>query len=117
MAAAAAAEDDDGLIRLVRFHPKHGPLPVDTPLLPKAKTRPYLQKFERSRLLMSRAAQLSLNADATVPIGSDTDAFVIAKRELKARTIPLVIRRILNQLTGEVEDWCLAEELTSRAST
>ncbi|KAG2118072.1 subunit common to RNA polymerase I [Suillus discolor] len=61
-------------------------------------TTPYLTKYERARILGTRALQISMNAP---------DALQIAIKELSQRKIPLIIRRYLPD--GSFEDWSVSE--------
>lgn len=73
--------------------------------IPKEKrtTTPYMTKYERARILGTRALQISLNAPVLVDIEGETDPLQIAMKELAQRKIPLVIRRYLPD--GSFEDW------------
>ncbi|RCK58061.1 DNA-directed RNA polymerases I, II, and III subunit RPABC2 [Candida viswanathii] len=73
--------------------------------IPKEKrtTTPYMTKYERARILGTRALQISLNAPVLVDIEGETDPLQIAMKELAQRKIPLVIRRYLPD--GSYEDW------------
>lgn len=79
---------------------------VDGTKKPKITTR-YLTKYERARLLGTRALQLSMNAPPLVELHGETDALQIAQRELRERKLPLVVRRYLPD--GSYEDWTLDE--------
>jgi len=87
-------------------------------------TTPYLTKYERARILGTRALQIrslwcpsllnattdplhSMNAPILVPLDGETDALQIAIKELSQRKIPLVIRRYLPD--GSFEDWTVSE--------
>ncbi len=87
-------------------------------------TTPYLTKYERARILGTRALQIrcvyrplhfygrtnfahSMNAPILVPLDGETDALQIAIKELSQRKIPLVIRRYLPD--GSFEDWSVSE--------
>jgi len=70
-------------------------------------TTPYLTKYERARVLGTRALQISMNAPVLVPLDGETDALEIAVKELSQRKIPLIIRRYLPD--GSFEDWSVAE--------
>jgi DNA-directed RNA polymerases I, II, and III subunit RPABC2 len=90
-------------------------------------TTPYLTKYERARILGTRALQiryvvafandctlftmpllcLSMNAPVLVPLDGETDALQIAIKELSQRKIPLIIRRYLPD--GSFEDWSVSE--------
>ena len=73
--------------------------------IPKEKrtTTPYMTKYERARVLGTRALQISLNAPVLVDIEGETDPLQISMKELAQRKIPLVIRRYLPD--GSFEDW------------
>ncbi|KAK6460393.1 subunit common to RNA polymerases I, II, and III [Scheffersomyces coipomensis] len=73
--------------------------------IPKEKrnTTPYMTKYERARVLGTRALQISLNAPVLVDIEGESDPLQIAMKELAQRKIPLVIRRYLPD--GSYEDW------------
>lgn len=71
-------------------------------------TTPYMTKYERARVLGARALQISMNAPALVPVASDMfDPLDIAEKELKAKVIPLIIRRYLPN--GDYEDWRVSD--------
>ena len=63
-------------------------------LKPKITT-PYLTKYERARVLGTRAMQISLGAPVAIEVEGDTDPIAIAEKELNAHEMPLVIRRYL----------------------
>lgn len=89
-------------------------------------TTPYLTKYERARILGTRALQIrsvdgffvqrwrplkaaldSMNAPILVPAEGESDPLQIAIKELAAKKIPLVIRRYLPD--GSFEDWSVSE--------
>lgn len=72
-------------------------------------TTRYLTKFEQARVLGTRALQISMNAPVMVPIEGETDPLEIAKKELRERKIPIIIRRYLPD--GSYEDWSINELL------
>ena len=72
----------------------------------KITTR-YLTKYERARLLGTRALQLSQNAPPLVEVDGETDPLKIAAKELRERKLPLIVRRYLPD--GSFEDWSLDE--------
>ncbi|PWN52957.1 putative Rpo26-18kD subunit of DNA-directed RNA polymerases I, II, III, partial [Violaceomyces palustris] len=74
-------------------------------------TTPYMTKYERARILGTRALQISMNAPVLVPTEGETDPLAIAMKELAAKKIPLVVRRYLPD--GSYEDWTVAELITS----
>jgi DNA-directed RNA polymerases I, II, and III subunit RPABC2 len=71
------------------------------------KTTRFLTKYEKARVLGTRAHQLSLGAPPMIQPGSETDPLEIAMKELKDGKIPLVIRRYLPD--GSFEDWSVDE--------
>mmetsp|Transcript_23823 Transcript_23823/g.33366 ORF Transcript_23823/g.33366 Transcript_23823/m.33366 type:complete len:283 (+) Transcript_23823:85-933(+) len=87
--AAKAAEDN-----------KSKEIPKD-----KRTTTRYLTKYERARVLGTRALQISLGAPVLVDIQGETDPLQIATRELKEKKIPIIIRRYLP--SGMYEDWSI----------
>lgn len=73
----------------------------------KRTTTPYLTKYERARVLGTRALQISMNAPVMVELDGETDPLHIAMKELKERKVPLIIRRYLPD--GSYEDWAINE--------
>lgn len=72
----------------------------------KRITLPYLTKYEKAKVVGSRALQLSQGAKALVNF-TKFDPIEIAKKELMNKTLPLIIRRYLPN--GKYEDWSLSE--------
>lgn len=68
---------------------------------------PFLTKYERARILGTRALQISKNADLLVDPGAETDPYKIAEMELQERKIPFIIRRYMPD--GSYEDWKVSE--------
>mmetsp|Transcript_32343 Transcript_32343/g.63208 ORF Transcript_32343/g.63208 Transcript_32343/m.63208 type:complete len:142 (-) Transcript_32343:11-436(-) len=73
----------------------------------KRTTSPHMTKYERARIIGTRALQISMNAPVMVDVGKDTDPMKIAMLELAARKIPFIIRRTLPN--GTSEDWAVNE--------
>ncbi|KAI6957961.1 hypothetical protein D0861_06074 [Hortaea werneckii] len=73
----------------------------------KRTTTPYMTKYERARVLGTRALQISLNAPVLVDVEGETDPLAIAIKELREKKIPLVVRRYLPD--GWYEDWTCEE--------
>lgn len=74
---------------------------------PKVTTR-FMTKYERARLLGTRALQLSMQAPPTIDLRpNETDPLQIAQRELREGKLPLIVRRYLPD--GSYEDWALDE--------
>ena len=69
----------------------------------KRVTTPYMTKYERARVLGTRALQISMCAPIMVEIENETDPLEIAKKELKEKKIPFVIQR--NLPDGSYEYW------------
>ncbi|KAL8275872.1 hypothetical protein Esti_000208 [Eimeria stiedai] len=70
-------------------------------------TSPYMTKFEKARIIGTRALQISMNAPVTISLAGETDPLVIAEKELYQKTIPFVVRRYLPD--GSFEDWKIQE--------
>ncbi|KAL6715702.1 subunit common to RNA polymerases I, II, and III [Lecanora helva] len=75
----------------------------------KRTTTPYMTKYERARVLGTRALQISMNAPVLVDLEGETDPLQIAIKELREKKIPLVVRRYLPD--GWYEDWTCEELL------
>ncbi|XP_076445366.1 DNA-directed RNA polymerases I, II, and III subunit RPABC2-like [Babylonia areolata] len=73
----------------------------------KRITTRYMTKYERARVLGTRALQIAMCAPVMVELEGETDPLHIAMKELKARKIPFIIRRYLPD--GSFEDWALDE--------
>ena len=59
------------------------------------KQMPILTKYEKVRILGTRATQIALGAPSVVDTTGLTDALVIAEKELDQRKIPIVVVRHL----------------------
>ena len=70
-------------------------------------TTPYMTKYERARILGTRALQISMNAPVMVELEGETDPLQIALKELRQRKIPITVRRFLPD--GSYEDWTVDE--------
>jgi DNA-directed RNA polymerase I, II, and III subunit RPABC2 len=75
----------------------------------KRVTTKYLTKYERARVLGTRALQISMNAPVMIDPKGETDPLKIARVEMEQRKIPMIIRRYLPD--GAFEDWGLDELL------
>ena len=73
----------------------------------KKKTVPFLNKFEKARLLGVRIQQLSSGAEPKISTSGLNSIIEIVEEELKQRKIPLIIKR--NLPNGESEEWKLEE--------
>ncbi|KAF2632561.1 DNA-directed RNA polymerases I [Macroventuria anomochaeta] len=72
-------------------------------------TTPYMTKYEKARVLGTRALQISGNAPVLIDVEGMTDPLQIAAKELREKKIPLVVRRYLPD--GFYEDWTCEELL------
>jgi len=70
-------------------------------------TTPYMTKYERARVLGTRALQIAMCAPVMVELEGETDPLQIAMKELKQRKIPIIIRRYMPD--GSYEDWGIDE--------
>jgi DNA-directed RNA polymerase subunit K/omega len=94
------------------------------PLPPRRRTIPPIRfvdhrcisarRYERARILGTRALQISMNAPVMVDLEGETDPLKIAIKELKEKKIPINVRRYLPD--NSYEDWSV-EELTIDWST
>ncbi|XP_022908411.1 DNA-directed RNA polymerases I, II, and III subunit RPABC2 [Onthophagus taurus] len=77
--------------------------------VPKHKriTTKYMTKYERARVLGTRALQIAMCAPVMVELEGETDPLQIAMKELKQRKIPIIIRRYLPD--HSYEDWAIDE--------
>lgn len=73
----------------------------------KRVTTPYLTKYERARVLGTRALQIAMCAPVMVELEGETDPLQIAMKELKQRKIPIIIRRYMPDQS--YEDWGIDE--------
>jgi DNA-directed RNA polymerases I, II, and III subunit RPABC2 len=70
-------------------------------------TTRYMTKYERARVLGTRALQISMNAPVMVDLDGETDPLRIAEKELREKKIPIIIRRYMPD--GSYEDWKVDE--------
>ena len=59
------------------------------------QTSKYMTRYECAHILGIRARQLSMGAEPQVPVNGETDTLAIARKELFAKKIPILIRRTL----------------------
>ncbi|KAH6571079.1 hypothetical protein BASA50_003686 [Batrachochytrium salamandrivorans] len=79
-----------------------GPIPKD-----QRMTTPYMTKYEKARILGTRALQISMNAPVMVDLTGESDPLQIAMKELRERKVPLMVRRFMPD--GSWEDWSVEE--------
>ena len=70
-------------------------------------TSKFMTKYERARILGSRALQISKNAPLMVDPGDESDPYKLAEMELGEKKIPYIVRRYLPD--GAFEDWKVSE--------
>lgn len=76
---------------------KGGDLKIEDKKIKKEdrSTTPYMTKYERARILGTRSLQISMNAPVLVDLEGETDPLQIAIKELRAKKIPLIVRRFM----------------------
>ena len=82
-------------------------LPAKSMVLQERVTSRFLSKYERARIIGTRALQISMNYPLTIDRGELIDPIRIAEKELENKTLPLVLRRYLPD--GNYEDWALKD--------
>jgi DNA-directed RNA polymerase I, II, and III subunit RPABC2 len=70
-------------------------------------TSKFMTKYERARVLGTRALQISKNAPLMVDPGDESDPYRLAEIELEKTKIPFIVRRYLPD--GTYEDWKVSE--------
>ncbi|VVA30893.1 PREDICTED: DNA-directed RNA [Prunus dulcis] len=97
------ANNDDLPGEAVEADDKEEQAPVERP----RRTSKFMTKYERARILGTRAVQISMNAPVMVELQGETDPLEIAMKELRERKVPFTIRRYLPD--GSYEDWGVDE--------
>ena len=95
--AEEVVDDREGGIALVK--------PNEAVLKENRVTTKYMTKYERARILGTRALQISHGASIMVDPEGETDPLMIARKELRQRKIPIVVRRYLPD--NSFEDWSI----------
>jgi len=103
-ADAAAQGDEAGTTQILTLDDKDNR--QERPAKKRTTTR-YMTKYERARILGTRALQISLGAPIMVELEGETDPLQIAMKELRERKIPVMIRRYLPD--HSYEDWAIDE--------
>lgn len=62
---------------------------------------PYLTKYEKARIIGTRALQISLDSRVFVDKNGETDPYKLAVMEFEQKKIPLLVQRILPN--GDIE--------------
>lgn len=73
----------------------------------KRITMKWMTKYEYARIVGMRAVQISKGSKPNVDISGLKDPIEIAKKEIKEKKVPLIIRRTLPD--GRYEDWSVNE--------
>jgi len=72
------------------------------------KTQPFLSKYEKTKILGQRASQVNGGAKPYIDVPKNIiDGYLIAQLELKAKKIPIIIRRPIPN--GKSEYWKLED--------
>ncbi len=71
------------------------------------RTLPYINKYERAKILGIRAQQIAKGMKPLVKTTNKTNIYEIVEEEYKKKLIPLIIRRYLPDNTHE--DWKLTD--------
>ncbi|KAI6245994.1 DNA-directed RNA polymerases I, II, and III subunit RPABC2 [Erysiphe necator] len=98
------ASGDVAAAKRAEKEPTNKKIPTD-----QRTTTPYMTKYERARILGTRALQISMNAPVLVDLEGETDPLQIAIKELRERKVPLIVRRYMPD--GYYEDWTCEELL------
>jgi len=116
-AAAARMSEAADLQKLLRQHPEiwipfkeqvQEKLTVKGPHDPAHKTYPILTGYEYTKVISFRASQIANGARPYIPVPEGvTDAYEIAKIELNAKRLPVILKRPLPN--GNFEVWKLAD--------
>ncbi|KAG9236680.1 DNA-directed RNA polymerases I [Amylocarpus encephaloides] len=113
--ATALGEDNDNFGNIVESgdpsaSKKGERVPKDKKIHKDSRTTtPYMTKYEKARILGTRALQISMNAPVLVDLEGETDPLQIAIKELREKKIPLIVRRYMPD--GYYEDWTCEELL------
>lgn len=67
----------------------------------------FILRYERARVLGTRALQIAMCAPVMVELEGETDPLQIAMKELNQKKIPIIIRRYLPD--HSYEDWNIDE--------
>jgi len=70
-------------------------------------SRGYLTKFEKAKIIGTRAVQLSRGATSKINTAGMTNTRIIAEKELYEKKTPFIIRRYMP--SGYYEDWDIKE--------
>lgn len=92
-------------------------VPGGSETINKKRTKPYMSVYEYAALVSARAAQLTSRFEGSSPkipllTSQDYDPMYIAMREIKEKSVSLVVRRHLPD--GTTEDFNLQEMILPR---
>lgn len=79
----------------------------DTSLGQQRRTRPLMTRYERARVVGTRAQALAKGSPSTIDFGTECDPVQIALMELEAKKMNMTIRRFF--LDDTYEDWSANE--------
>lgn len=65
---------------------------------------PYLTKYEKARIIGTRALQISLNSKVFIDKKGETDPYKLALMEFDQNKIPLLVERVLPNGDSEILD-------------
>ena len=100
--------DNDKDIEIIDGTPENGTmLLIVTTMSGTKKTSEYMTKYEKARILGTRALQIGSGSPIMVDYGEEKDSLRIALMELRQGKIPMIIRRKLPD--GSHEDWAVAD--------
>ncbi len=71
------------------------------------RTLPYINKYERAKILGIRAQQIAKGMKPLVNVTNKTNIYEIVEEEYQKKLIPLIVRRYLPDNTHE--DWKLSD--------
>ena len=98
-----AGIDEDQVVGKILITPDVDPKSNSERITPN-----FLTKYEKARIIGTRALQISRNSPVLVGLGKDdSDPILIAEKELAEGKIPFIIRRYLPD--GSFEDWRINE--------
>ncbi|KAL1326900.1 hypothetical protein HN51_037026 [Arachis hypogaea] len=69
--------------------------------------KPQMTKYERAKILGTRALQISMDAPVMVPLNGETDPLEIAIKELREGVLPFTIRRQFPD--GSYKEWNVSD--------
>mmetsp|Transcript_1128 Transcript_1128/g.2576 ORF Transcript_1128/g.2576 Transcript_1128/m.2576 type:complete len:134 (+) Transcript_1128:155-556(+) len=102
-----AEQRPEGNVDIIDLNDAGADMRVENGETKERVTTRFMTKYERARVLGTRALQISMNAPVLVDTEKLTDPLQIAMKELREKKIPFIIRRYLPD--GSYEDWSVDE--------